>query len=115
MIESWSGYFKATDEEGNPLDLGSPALNAYANAHAFVQRLQAEFVRYPRTLFGFFIGNKDPFPDFVADSRLLSRELTAAGVPHLFRLYQGGHDSVFWSQHQDEWLTAAVKRLDPAA
>jgi len=115
VIESWSGYFYATDEEGYPLDLGSPALNAYANAHAFAQRLKAEFARYPRTLFGFFIGTEDPYPGFVADSKLLSRELSAARVPHLFRLYTGGHDDAFWSRHQDEWLAAAVRRLDPAA
>jgi enterochelin esterase-like enzyme len=43
----------------------------------------------------------------------LSDELTAAGIPHVFELYDGAHDEAFWDAHQDEWLGAAVDRLDP--
>jgi enterochelin esterase-like enzyme len=51
----------------------------------------------------------------VEDNQKLSRELTEAGIPHAFQIYEGGHDQAFWSQHQDEWLAAAVERLDPAS
>jgi hypothetical protein len=34
-------------------------------------------------------------------------------IPHVFEIYQGAHDGTFWREHQDEWLAAAVERLDP--
>jgi enterochelin esterase-like enzyme len=43
----------------------------------------------------------------------LSEELTAAGIPHVFQLYEGAHDQAFWTEHQDQWLAGAVERLDP--
>jgi hypothetical protein len=30
-----------------------------------------------------------------------------------FKLYQGAHNATFWREHQDEWLGAAVDRLEP--
>jgi hypothetical protein len=32
---------------------------------------------------------------------------------HVFKLYEGAHDDVFWDSHQNEWLGAAVDHLDP--
>ena len=43
----------------------------------------------------------------------LDHELTDAGIPHVFEIYQGAHDGTFWREHQDEWLAAAVQRLNP--
>jgi len=54
-------------------------------------------------------------PGFAEDNVKLSEELTDAGVPHVFRIYEGAHNEAFWSQHQDEWLAAAVERLDRPA
>jgi putative tributyrin esterase len=113
VIESWSGYFYPTNPAGKPLDLGTPNAKVDANAHFAVPTLEQRFGRYPRTFFGFFIGSKDPYPGFVADNQRLDRELTQAGVQHTFRIYEGAHDQAFWNRHQDEWLAAAVKRLDP--
>ena len=110
VIESWSGYFFATDPDGNPLHLGPDA-----DAHFAVPALKGAFKHYPKTFFGFFIGSDDPYPGFVEDNRRLSRELTQAGVPHRFRIYKGAHSQAFWNRHDDEWLTAAVERLDPAS
>jgi enterochelin esterase-like enzyme len=115
VIESWSGYFVPTDPDGNKLDLGSAKANETASAHARVPKLEQEFARYPRTFFGFYIGSKDPYPGFVEDNVELSRELKAAQIPHVFRIYDGAHDRGFWDDHQDDWLSAAVARLDPAA
>lgn len=112
VIESWSGYFEITDPDGNPLDLGSVEANADASAHAKVAALKREFARYPKTFFGFYIGTKDPYTNFIADNKQLDRELTAAGIPHVFALYPGAHDGTFWRMHQDQWLDGAVDRLD---
>jgi enterochelin esterase-like enzyme len=113
VIESWSGYFKLTTPAGRPKDLGSAAANASASAHASVPQLEARFGPYGKTYFAFYTGTKDPFPGFVEDNEKLSDELTKARIPHVFALYDGAHDRQFWSQHQDEWLAAAVRRLDP--
>jgi enterochelin esterase-like enzyme len=112
VIESWSGYFHITTPEGKALDLGSDEANAEASAHASVPQIEHRFRLYGRTFFGFYIGNKDPYPGFVADNVRLSRELKEAGVPHTFRIYRGAHDAAFWDQHQDEWLSGAVGHLD---
>jgi enterochelin esterase-like enzyme len=113
VIESWSGYFVLTTPQGAPKDLGSPEANAYASAHANVPELEKKFGPYPGTFFGFYIGDKDPYPGFVEDNERLDHELTAAGVPHIFQIYPGAHDQSFWKQHQDQWLAGAVERLDP--
>lgn len=113
VIESWSGYFVLTTPEGKPKDLGSAEANADASAHAHVDHLEDEFRPYGRTFFGFYIGAQDPYTDFVPDNKALDEELTAAAIPHVFRIYQGGHNGTFWREHQDDWLAAAVQRLDP--
>ena len=113
VIESWSGYFVLTTPEGKPHDLGSAEANANASAHASVPELKEKFGPYPKTYFGFYIGSEDPYPGFVEDNVRLSEELTAAGIPHVFQLYEGAHDQAFWTEHQDQWLAGAVERLDP--
>ena len=115
VIESWSGYFVLTTPEGKPKDLGSAEANAQASAHANVPYLEEKFGPYPKTFFAFYIGAEDPYPGFVEDNEKLSEELTDAGVPHVFRVYEGEHNQAFWSQHQDEWLAAAVEKLDRPA
>jgi putative tributyrin esterase len=115
VIESWSGYFVLTTPEGEPAQLESQEANDYASAHASVPQLEARFAPYGRTFFGFYTGTRDPYPGFVKDNVRLSRELKAAGIPHVFKLYEGAHNRAFWAKHQDSWLGAAVERLDPAA
>lgn len=113
VIESWSGYFIITKPDGEPLDLGSAEANAGASAHASVPQLKGRFAPYGKTFFGFYIGAQDPYPGFVQDNERLDEELTNAGIPHVFRLYQGAHDEAFWSRHQHQWLEAAVDHLNP--
>jgi enterochelin esterase-like enzyme len=113
VVESWSGYFVITDPDGKPLDLGSVEANADASAHANVPKLKREFGRYRGTFFGFYIGTRDPYTNFIADNKRMDRELTAAGIPHVFALYPGAHQGSFWRMHQDQWLDGAVDRLDP--
>lgn len=115
VIESWSGYFVLTTPEGEPARLESAEATANASAHASVPQLKQEFLPYGKTFFGFYTGTNDPYPGFVQDNVRLARELTSAGVPHLFRLYPGSHNQAFWAAHQDEWLGGAIDRLDPPA
>jgi putative tributyrin esterase len=111
VVESWSGYFHPTDPDGlRTLDLGSASANAKASAHAFVGRLRRGFARRP-TFFAFYVGRGDS--RFRAENRRFDRELTAARVPHLFRLYAGGHEQAVWAAHAKAWLAVAVDHLSP--
>jgi enterochelin esterase-like enzyme len=111
VIESWSGYHRPTDPSGtHVLDLGSPAANARASAHSYVAGLPIMLRTYP-TLIGFYVGVDDT--RFLNDNVLLHQELAAAQVPHLFRLYPGGHERALWAAHAGEWLEFALARLDP--
>jgi S-formylglutathione hydrolase FrmB len=108
-IESWSGYFHPTNPDGTaPLDLGSAWANAYASAHSLVPRLKAD-VATRRTFIGFYVGASDS--RFEQENVRLDRELTEARVPHVFRIYPGGHDSSIWSAHAPAWLTLALDHL----
>jgi len=109
VIESWSGYFHPTDPAGErALDLGSAQANANASAHAFVKTLRRGFARRP-TFFAFYVGSGDA--RFRDENRVFHRELVAAGVPHLFRIYPGGHDQSVWNAHAQAWLAVAVDHL----
>jgi enterochelin esterase-like enzyme len=109
-IESWSGYHRPTDPSGTHiLDLGSPAANAHASAHSYVRVLRSKLRTEP-TLIGFYVGAADS--RFLKDNVLLHEELAAAQVPHVFRLYPGGHERALWSAHAGEWLELALARLD---
>ena len=109
VVESWSGYFHPTDPAGErALDLGNPRANANASAHAFVKTLRRGFARRP-TFFAFYVGSWDA--RFRNENRVFHRELVAAGVPHLFRIYPGGHEQSVWTAHARAWLAAAVDHL----
>ena len=112
VVESWSGYFHPTNPAGTaPLDLGSRAKNARASAHTYVRTLRAAFRRRP-TFFAFYVGRGDS--RFRAENLRLHRELAAAGVPHLFRLYPGAHAQTVWGAHAVAWLRLALAHLEPA-
>jgi enterochelin esterase-like enzyme len=111
-IESWSGYFQPTDPTGTrDLDLGSPNANAHASAFASIPALRSE-LRRDKTFLGFYVGKADKL--FLADNVRLDRVLAKAGVPHVFRVYAGAHDSVLWSAHAGAWLDLALDRLSTA-
>ena len=113
VIESWSGYFHATDPTGTrPMDMGSQEANDAANAHTLVPKMKAAFARYKPTLYGFYVGTNDKL--FLAENRTFDRELTAAHIQHDYAEYQGGHTATFWMEHEEEWVTDALERLAPA-
>ena len=105
VIESWSGYFHPTNPEGTaPLPRG-PA----ANAHTLISQLRADERQRP-TFFAFYVGRGDG--RFRAENEQFSRELTAAGVQHVFRIYAGGHSTSLWERHAPDWLKLALAHLD---
>jgi len=109
VVESWSGYQHPTNPAGTaPLDLGSTAANRRASAHTFVPQLRRAFSRTP-TFFAFYVGNRDT--PFRAENELLDDELSKARVPHLFRLYAGGHEQSVWTKHAHAWLALALAHL----
>ena len=109
VIESWSGYFHPTNPAGTAaIDLGSRAANAHASAHSFVSTLRRSFARHP-TFFAFYVGREDK--RFRAENVRLDRELDAAGVGHVFRIYAGGHEQSVWQRHAAAWLNLAARRL----
>jgi enterochelin esterase-like enzyme len=112
VVESWSGYFHPTDPTGTkPLDLGSPLANARADVHRQLQANRARLKALP-TLIAFYVGRDDT--RFVAENQQLNQELSRAGVPHVFRIYAGGHNQVLWQRYAAPWLTLAVNHLAPA-
>jgi enterochelin esterase-like enzyme len=112
VVESWSGYFHPTDPGGtHALDLGSNAANARASAHAQIGALLRD-EKQRSTLLAFYVGSNDG--RFLAENKRFHAELTAARIPHVFRVYPGGHESAVWSAHARDWLLLALKHLRPA-
>jgi S-formylglutathione hydrolase FrmB len=111
-VESWSGYFHPTDPTGRTaLDLGSPARNAHASAHAAVPQLKRKLTKQPSFL-GFYVGDADD--RFRAENVQLDRELTATRIPHVFHVYSGGHSFALWQAEATRWLGLALGHLDAA-
>ena len=109
VVESWSGYFHPTIPDGTgALDLGSAAANARASAHTFVPGLKKAVAAQP-TFIGFYVGSGDG--RFRDENLQFDRELTSAGVPHVFRLYPGGHEQAVWAKHAPAWLALALDHV----
>ncbi|HEV7641101.1 MAG TPA: alpha/beta hydrolase-fold protein [Gaiellaceae bacterium] len=100
VIESWSGYFHATDPSGTqPLARG-PA----ANAHNLFAGL-----RGTSTFFAFYVGRGDS--RFLAENQQANDELAAAHIPHVFEVYAGAHETALWKAHAVAWLRLALSKL----
>jgi enterochelin esterase-like enzyme len=107
-VESWSGYFEATDPSGwHVLNLGSPQANAAARVPRD-QTLRANLAKHP-TFLGFYVGRQDA--RFIADNIAYSNALNAVHIPHLFRVYPGGHSGGLWSSQATAWLGYALSAL----
>jgi len=112
VIESWSGYFHPTTPDGSqPLAVGDAAADARASLHTYVASLRQTWQRVGATLLRFYVGSQDQFRP---ENEQFDRELTADRVPHIFREYPGGHSESLWDAHEDSWVGAAVRFLEPA-
>jgi putative tributyrin esterase len=107
-VESWSGYFVATDPSGDHvLNLGS----ARANAAARVPRgpgLLEEASTWP-SLIAFYIGRQDT--RFLQMNEQFDDQLTHDAIKHTFRTYPGGHSATLWHSQAPHWLGMALDAL----
>jgi enterochelin esterase-like enzyme len=107
-LESWSGYFAATDPSGLvKLDLGSVSATRSARVPRG-RRLRHRLSRRP-TFVGFYVGSQDP--TFANANVLLDRAFTVHHIPHLFHLYPGGHSTELWERWAPLWLRYALDHL----
>lgn len=111
-VESWSGYFVATDPSGlHALDLGS----AQANAAAAVPRgspLAQSLAAWP-SLLAFYVGRSDV--RFLSMNRQYDASLAQSGISHVFHVYPGGHSGSLWRTEAPGWLTMALRYDSTAA
>jgi len=107
-VESWSGYFVATDPSGDDvLTLPTAAAQRAAtvpDGAALAERL----VRWP-TFVGFYVGRADQ--RFLAMNEAFDRALGKAGIGHVFRTYPGGHSTALWEAQAPNWLGMALRYL----
>lgn len=110
-VQSWSGYFVATDPGGNHvLDLGSPQANAAATVpHG--QQLKSRLQSLP-TQIAFYVGLEDG--RFLEMNRQFDAALTRTGITHIFRTYPGGHSGALWRGQAPTWLSWALDYLATA-
>jgi enterochelin esterase-like enzyme len=107
-VESWSGYFAATDPSGlHKLNLGSPEANAMAKVPRGAG-LKAATNTHP-TFIGFYVGRQDS--RFLDPNYDFHEALNKAHVPHLFHTYPGGHSGALWRGQAVRWLDYALDAL----
>jgi enterochelin esterase-like enzyme len=107
-VQSWSGYFVATDPSGDHvLDLGSPQANEAATVPRGPQ-LQAQLAAYPAQL-AFYVGLQDT--RFLAMNNDYDASLRQTGIAHIFHTYPGGHSAALWQAQAPAWLGMALDYL----
>ena len=110
-LESWSGYFEATDPDGTKvLDLGSDVANAAARAPRDTG-MKIWLARFP-TYLAFYVGAQDT--RFLEDNWSYDAALSASGIRHVFRVYPGGHTGALWRAEAASWLGNALAYLAAA-
>ncbi len=107
-VESWSGYFVATDPSGyHTLTFPTPAAQRAAQVPDGPGLAGA--LKYYPSLLGFYVGNAD---DRFADvNQAFDTTLSKNRVPHVFRVYPGGHSGALWRAEAPAWLTMALTYL----
>jgi putative tributyrin esterase len=107
-VESWSGYFVATDPSGrHVLDFGSPQAQR-AGTVPDGAGLSAELGRWP-SLIAFYVGQADD--RFLDMNRSFDAALRRHHIPHVFRTYPGAHGGVLWQAQAPAWLSMALRYL----
>jgi enterochelin esterase-like enzyme len=110
VVESWSGYFAATDPSGeHVLELGSDQADVDARVPAG-RYLKREQATWP-ALIAFYIGRQDS--RFLQMNREFEAQLRQAGVSHYFRIYAGGHTAALWHAQVAPWLLMALRYAHP--
>ena len=105
-VESWSGYFAATDPTGyHILSLGSPQAQRAATVPTGAA-LRAHLASWP-TLIGFYVGNQDT--RFLGMNQQYDASLRKSGIAHTFAVYPGGHTDALWETQASQWLAMALR------
>ncbi|MHB8695850.1 MAG: alpha/beta hydrolase [Solirubrobacteraceae bacterium] len=111
-VESWSGYFEATNPAGTAvLNLGSVQAQAAATVPND-SSLASQIAHYPAYV-GFYVGAGDV--RFLQDNKDFDQQLTTAGVAHTFAVYPGAHNSTLWRAEAPAWVGSALSYLSHAA
>jgi len=79
--------------------------------HQQLLATRAQLLRLHTTI-DFYLGDGDA--RFLAENRQLNLELGRAGIPHVFRIYSGGHEQRLWQTYATPWLAMALAKLTPA-
>jgi putative tributyrin esterase len=107
-VESWSGYFLATDPSGrHVLNLGSPQAQR-AGTVPNGAGLAAELARWP-SLIAFYVGTSDE--RFLDMNQAFDAALRHHDIRHVFRTYPGGHSGALWQAQAPAWLSMALRYL----
>lgn len=107
-VESWSGYFAATDPSGyHILNLGSPQANSAAQVPSGAG-LKRELAAWP-SLIAFYVGNQDA--RFLTMNKQFDATLRQNRIKHTFRVYSGGHTAALWASHAPQCLGMALDAL----
>jgi enterochelin esterase-like enzyme len=107
-VESWSGYFDATDPGGHHiLSLGSVEAQDAATVPTG-SALREQLAAWP-TMIGFYIGSQDG--RFLAMNEQYHASLRHSHIAHTFDVYPGGHSYALWRAHAQKWLDAALTYL----
>jgi S-formylglutathione hydrolase FrmB len=107
-VESWSGYFRATDPSGeHVLDLGSDQANGEARVPTGAD-LKTQENTWP-SLIAFYIGSQDS--RFLEMNKEFEADLQHNGISHVFRVYAGGHTAGLWHAQAGPWLDTALSYL----
>jgi putative tributyrin esterase len=111
-VESWSGYFEATNPAGTAvLNLGSVQAQAAATVPNDAS-LASQIAHYPAYV-GFYVGAHDA--RFLQDNKDFDQQLTTARVAHTFAIYPGAHNSALWRSEAPAWVGSALSYLSHAA
>lgn len=107
-VESWSGYFVATDPSGrHVLNLGSAQAQAAGTVPAGAG-LATELARWP-SLISFYVGQADD--RFLNMNLAFDAALRRNDIPHVFRTYPGAHSATLWKAQAPAWLSMALRYL----
>jgi enterochelin esterase-like enzyme len=107
-VESWSGYFAATDPSGYHV-LKFPSAEAQRAATVPGGRALAHaLARWP-SLIGFLVGEADD--RFADTNQAFDASLRKARIAHVFRTYPGGHSATLWQNEAPAWLSMALRYL----
>lgn len=107
-VESWSGYFVATDPSGyHVLELPTPTEQRAATVPSG-RTLSLAVARWP-ALIAFYVGRADD--RFLDANQAFDAALRRDRIPHVFRTYAGGHSVALWRAEAPTWLTMALRYL----